>query len=145
MVPRLLAAFASLILFFLTTASDGGGAKEGAKKLEGTWLVQSASTDGKPIPAPGGKMVFAGDSVTVTDNGKDEKGFFTVDPSRKPATIDLSIPGLAQKGKQNSRTQRGIYELKGDTLRLCFAAFNKRPTEFSDKGQLLLVLKRKKS
>ena len=39
---------------------------------------------------------------------------------------------------------KAIYELDGDTLKLCLGPPDNRPTEFTDKDKALLVLKRKK-
>ena len=69
MVHRFLAAFASLTLLFLATVSDGGDAKEAAKKFEGTWLVQSASGLTFSLTGPNGYAAFtniSGSSSLVT-------------------------------------------------------------------------------
>jgi uncharacterized protein (TIGR03067 family) len=68
-----------------------------------------------------------------------EKGGFRLDPTKKPKQIDMSDAA------------RGIYELEGDTLKLCWdqrATTNGRPTKFAhdkDKDTVhYFVLKREK-
>jgi uncharacterized protein (TIGR03067 family) len=76
---------------------------------------------------------------------------FVVDPSKKPATIDLVFTDEKNKGEK----VLGIYALENDELKIClntkFRPSKKddpRPTEFATKsggpGRLLFVLKREK-
>jgi uncharacterized protein (TIGR03067 family) len=52
----------------------------------------------------------------------------TLDPSKKPRWLTMRYTGGANKGK----TYLGIYDLSGDTLRLCIISDGKtRPKEFS--------------
>jgi uncharacterized protein (TIGR03067 family) len=64
--------------------------------------------------------VYAGPQVML-------KARFKSDPSKSPKTVDYVNTAGANKGK----TQLGIYELKGDLLRVCMAApGSERPTRF---------------
>jgi uncharacterized protein (TIGR03067 family) len=123
------------------------------KALQGTWAFVSGELDGKTIPedqykqnAP--KLVLEGTKFVVRINTGDitQEAVCKVDPAKKPRTIDLTIVSGEFKGK----TQLGIYELKGDTLRFCFARPGKkpRPTAFTTKpnsGHKITVTKRVKS
>jgi uncharacterized protein (TIGR03067 family) len=65
-------------------------------------------------------LTFTGDkvrAVNVNTGGKEVELHhrFRLDPSRKPKTIDLTDPDDARK-----QAVLGLYELDGDTLRLCF-------------------------
>lgn len=119
------------------------------KKLEGTWVVTSATRDGKAW-VDLKEMTFAGKELTLKSKDGKEQGFpfeqrlpFKVDPTRTPKAIDLRI--LSAGGWFTSNVDiKGIYELDRDTLKLCLGAQDKRPTEFSDKGSSLIVLKRQK-
>jgi hypothetical protein len=55
--------------------------------------------------------------LTVDDGGKEVafQGHFKLDPSRKPKEIDVTELDGERKGKTTS----GLYEIDGDTLRLC--------------------------
>ncbi len=73
------------------------------------------------------------------------KAKITLDPSKKPKTIDYRMLEGFTKGK----TQLGIYELDGDTFRSCFSApGDPRPTDFTTKAgdrRTLSVWKRVKA
>ena len=55
---------------------------------------------------------------------------YTLDPSQTPKTIDYILTDGPDLGK----TQRGIYELDGDTVKFCFVPPGAdRPTDFTTK------------
>ncbi len=136
-----------LMALGLLTAS--GLAQEDAvqkemKRLQGTWAVESAVKDGKDFDRiKEDRLVIAGDRITVKSKDKDHGGTYKLDLSKKPAAIDF-MPEDA-----NEKTVQAIYELKGDTLKLCFAEPDtERPTEFkAEEGsrRILVILKRVKS
>ena len=129
---------------------DGaGGPKTGAKDLEllqGTWNVDTMEWGGKSLPKElmnGYKFVFAGNKLTWDAAiGVQSKGGkvmasdgtfpcdFKIDPGKEPKQIDITLH--LNKG---DRTLLGIYEIKGDTLKVCYFGSNtgKRPAEFSTK------------
>ena len=128
--------------------ADKPPAKEAnADKLEGTWQVVMFIKDGNEAPkeeAATIKLVFKGDSFTVIHREQKMTGKFAADPGQKPATLDIEVTEGADKGD----SQMGIYELDGDTLRVCTAHNGvARPTKFeSTAGSqcLLITLKRVK-
>jgi RNA polymerase sigma factor (sigma-70 family) len=91
--------------------------------IQGTWVFVSLRVGGKNQwnkDAPPKSLTFTGDKVrflAVNGDGK-EVAFhsgFKLDPSRKPKEIDMTDLDGELKGK----TTAGLYELDGDTLRLC--------------------------
>jgi uncharacterized protein (TIGR03067 family) len=124
-------------------------AREELNKLEGTWQVVSVETRRKARPAGevnGLKLVIKGDSSTFEKDGNRVvgKGKLSIDPGKKPKTIDIAVTG-APEDPRGTFTILGIYELDGDSLRMCWGG-PKRPTEFKttpDRGDLW-VLKRDK-
>jgi len=72
------------------------------------------------------------------------KAKFTIDPAKNPKQIDYAMTG----GPTTGKTQLGIYELEGDTVKFCFAAPGKdRPPDFTTKegsSRTLSVWKREK-
>jgi uncharacterized protein (TIGR03067 family) len=102
--------------------------------LQGEWVMVSGSADGYAMPdalLPQSKRVCKDDEVIVTVRGQlIMKAIFTIDPSRKPKTIDYQVGDGPTKGQK----QLGIYELDGDALKSCFGApGSERPTDFTSK------------
>jgi len=92
------------------------------------------------------KRVCKGDETTTTMGGQMFlKAKITLDPSKKPKTIDYQMTDGFTKGKK----QLGIYEVDGDTFKSCFGKPDaERPTDFTSKpgdGRTLSVWKREKS
>jgi uncharacterized protein (TIGR03067 family) len=126
------------------------GAQDAAKKemtrLEGEWSMVSGEIDGQALPEElrkGAKRVAKEGETIVTINGRlFLKAKFTIDPTKKPKTIDYTFTDGPTKGKK----QLGIYELDGDTVKFCFSAPDKdRPADFTAKegsGRTLSVWKR---
>jgi uncharacterized protein (TIGR03067 family) len=135
-----------------TTAwADKPAAKEGkdAKPatLDGTWQVTAFTKDGNEAPkeeADTMKLVISGDTFTVSHREEVVKGKFKTDATQKPATLDLEVTEGGDKGD----SQMAIYELDGDTLRVCTAHNGiPRPDKFEStagSGHILITLKRVK-
>ncbi|MDB6067732.1 MAG: hypothetical protein JWR26_3940 [Pedosphaera sp.] len=120
----------------MAVAGEDEAVKKTMAGLQGNWSMVSGERDGQPLPTAmlsGSKRVAEGDQVTVTIDGElFLKARFTIDPSKKPATIDYAVTDGIHKGK----TQLGIYELDGATVKFCFATPGKpRPTDFTTKPQ----------
>ena len=97
---------------------------------------------------------IVGGTLTVKDNnfaiktagGTELKGDLILDPAKTPKHINFAH----QDGPLKDKTWQGIYELKGDALKLCYAEADsdkERPSEFQTlkKSRLLLIeMKREK-
>jgi uncharacterized protein (TIGR03067 family) len=84
------------------------------------------------------KLVIKDDKYTVTVGEAVDKGTAKLNPKAKPKELDITGTDGPNKGK----TILAIYELDGDTLRICYDLTGKnRPTEFKTKEgtQLFLV------
>jgi hypothetical protein len=99
-------------------ADDPKDVRKELAKLQGTWQLVSAETDGKKAVA--------------------KEIPFRIDPTKQPKTVDDLLPG--------GQSILGMYELKGDTLRSCVAPAGKeRPTRFAAEagsGHTLRVFRR---
>lgn len=132
-----MAAFLALAIpaTYAKNAADDDDAAKAAKKIEGTYEVVSATRGGKPdekakdvesFTIKDGKIV-----IKSKDAGKEMIAKFTLDPSKKPAHIDLTPE---EAGKDT--TIKGIYEAKdtdkGLELSIAFARGEggERPKDF---------------
>ena len=132
-------ALVTLLCAFGLVVSGGTGTRAGGKadvekelkKFQGVWTVESLESGGKKIPADtfkGMTLTYEGDKYTVK-NGKEviQVGTQKVDPSKSPKTIDVTMT----EGPNKGAVMLGIYEINGDTLRVCFdTEGKKRPAEF---------------
>ena len=121
--------------------------KKEIKAFEGTWKWVSLEINGKEQPADlfkGSRLIITGDKFASTEGEETLHGTFKVDVAKKPMTVDVTFNDGPDKGK----TLQGIYELTGDTYKVCMGLpGKKRPTEFvtkPDSGHVLEVLKRQK-
>jgi uncharacterized protein (TIGR03067 family) len=101
-----------------------------AKAVQGSWTPARADLGGQPmadavlksisLKLDDGKYeVFVGD--------KPDKGTYTLDSTSQPKSVTIT----GTEGPNQGRTFPAIYELKGDTLRICYDLSGvKRPTEF---------------
>ena len=129
-------------------AAENEAVKKDLSQLQGEWSMVSGSADGQPVPdvmVKQMKRVCKGDETTTTRAGQlFFKAKITIDPSKKPKTIDYQMTDGFTKGQK----QLGIYEVEGDTFRSCFGKPGaERPTDFTSKpgdGRTLSVWKRNK-
>src|SRR6516225_4042626 len=99
--------------------------------LQGEWLSLKRESAGKSQILTRDslyyhKFKFEGDKVNYICGKTDDVGTFAIDSSKKPKRIDYTA--------STGFLMEGIYELSGDTLKLCFGNPNERPTEFKSKA-----------
>jgi uncharacterized protein (TIGR03067 family) len=127
----------------LLMAADNDDVKKELKALQGKWKVVSLEAGGNVLPkeaVPDFTFTVGADGKST---GKHPKGEYeatvTVDPRKKPKTID----NLHESGDQKGKKQYGIYKLEGDTLTVCItrpgAAEGDRPKDFATKDTANVV------
>jgi uncharacterized protein (TIGR03067 family) len=134
------------LAFLLAAAGDPPGSD--LEKLQGTWLLVAMENDGETVPAEefkDYKSVYEDNRLTLLAGDRvRRRGIITLEPSRKIKAINT----WDQDGPYADQTVPGIYELEGDTLKLCFARpGDERPKEFTTKtgtGFLCCVYKRQR-
>jgi uncharacterized protein (TIGR03067 family) len=148
-----IAACAATVLLTAAQADDKKPAGDAAK-LEGKWAAVKYVEDGEEADAVAKpeyskvRWVFKGDKVTLLAvvEGASLKGSFKLSQGAKHKTIDLEFP--APDGGKGKQASPGIYELDGDTLKVCYATGKaKRPEAFESKAgsvHVLAVFKRLK-
>lgn len=126
-------------------ADDTADVEKERKKFQGTWTIESVEAGGKKLPAEPFKemtVIFDGDKYVVKQGGTlVESAIMKLDPSRSPKSFDSTVT----EGPNKGAVILGIYELDGDTLRVCFdPQGKKRPTEFKgEPGSQTLVVHRR--
>jgi uncharacterized protein (TIGR03067 family) len=145
---RTLAIFLAAISgLLLQTHGRGDAPKEESKLLAGTWLPVEAELGGKKFTDEQLNTI----TLTLTDGKYTvkvgealDKGTYKIDPAVKPRAIDIT----GTEGPNKGRTFLCIYELTGDSLRVCYDLDGKnRPTEFKTEKNLsrfLVTYKREK-
>jgi uncharacterized protein (TIGR03067 family) len=118
-----------------------------ARRIQGVWKIVKMEINGADValPADEGRftVTIGADTITTgapTDNVIDYK----LGADQKPPTIDFT----PRSGPLKGQTHKGIYELDGDTLRLCNRVNPKeeRPAAMSSKDNgMILVLTRVKN
>jgi len=110
-------------------------------KLQGRWTLSTLEVNGAPA-TPAGAIVIEGDRFQVSGMGAEYAGTIETDDASKPKHIDLVFTEGPEAGNRN----RGIYELKDDTLRICLNMRGQaRPAAFESKpgsGNALEVFRR---
>lgn len=127
-----------LVLLFAGAALCAQPSEEEVKKemklFQGKWQATFAqSFDGQvqsEVEIDLTKIEIDGDKFTLKTGSLTVNGRFSVDPTKKIREIDVYF------GDSNDNPLKGIYEIKGDTRKSCFAMPGKdRPTEFKkEKG-----------
>jgi uncharacterized protein (TIGR03067 family) len=107
--------------------------------LDGNWQMVEGILSGDAFPAEFFKKVtlrIAGDKY-FSKAESDDEGTVKYIPNTKPSAIDIT----GTKGPNKGKTFPAIYELKGDTLVVCYDLSGKeRPKEFKSKPGTQLFL-----
>jgi uncharacterized protein (TIGR03067 family) len=143
-IRLLLLAVVPLVLI----AADKDAGKKEFPKLHGTWKVVAAEKDGKAFDAiKGGTLVIKDQNFAIkTASGTELKGDLALNVGKKPRTMAFAH----QEGPLQDKTWHAIYDLDGDTLKICYAELESGkdpPTQFKteqDSGFLLIILERHK-
>ncbi|MFO1512600.1 MAG: TIGR03067 domain-containing protein [Verrucomicrobiota bacterium] len=111
-------------------AAFAGPKADDTKDIQGTWLPVKAELSGKPMPEEFLKKIVSlkldSGKYVVTAESLD-KGTYTMDAAAKPRTIDIT----GTEGPNVGKKIPAIYELNGDTLRICYnLGGDTHPTEF---------------
>ena len=119
--------------------------EEELKRFEGTWRYETTVVEGLVLPdghLKDARLILQGDRFEMTDPMANYRGTFTVDPTSNPKTIEVRFT----EGPEAGKTSKGIYELEGDTYKVCIGlAGRERPKVFASEpgsGHALQVLRR---
>jgi len=133
---------------------DTDAVKREWKRLEGTWTVTKMDVEGRSLleKDKGVARMTVKDGKITSDAQGDEKldsSTISLDPSQNPKTI--TIPNFHGGDPKKGITLIGIYELKGNELKVCAQAVEtaklkerekERPKAFDSKRGVLVILRR---
>jgi uncharacterized protein (TIGR03067 family) len=142
MIGKLL--FLLSVGFLVLTPLQNHKSDEDSKMIEGAWIPVVAELGGTPLPEE-----YLKDTKLVLTDGRytyrNDQGTYKLIPAEKLKAMDIT----GAEGPNKGKTLLAIYELTGDTLRICYDLEGKtRPSEFATKAgtqQLLVSYKRAKS
>lgn len=134
----------------IETKSKPAKPKSVLEELQGTWITQTEwhwrQDNESRVDLVNEKWVISGETIRTfprpTERQKSDLGdfeertyLFRLGPDKTPKSIDLELP--------ERRKLLGIYEIDGDSLKIC-CGIRKRPTSFLDdpKNNSVLTLKR---
>jgi len=140
-------ALSVLALCFFAAEREPQNGKKDLDAMQGTWAMVALEVDGKPVPDEKIKdttLVVKGDKYITKVKGKEYETIITLDPGKKPKAIDM----VFTEGDKKDKALRGIYEIEGDTLKICrgLRPEQDRPTQFGTwpNTNLFLVTWKKK-
>ena len=117
------------------------------KAMIGKWKVEKAEMagmDATDFAKDVALEIGEGGKYTVLILGQKDAGTVTVDPTKKPAEMDIK----GAEGPNKGKTFRAIYKLDGDTLIICYElGGGDRPAKFETKEntqRMLATYKREK-
>jgi uncharacterized protein (TIGR03067 family) len=132
---------------FLLVGSLLGAADEGdkfdANKMVGTWTYVSSEKNGQKSDADSlkeGKVIITKDKITLEGSAGTFALKYKLDTTKKLVTIAMEMTEGAE-----GATAKGIIEVKGDELKLCYATSDEAPKKFEAKegsDHRLVILKR---
>jgi uncharacterized protein (TIGR03067 family) len=112
-----------------------------AKNLLGTWKAVKFESNGKPLEVNGPgqpildwSMEVGKEKVTVSAGGVDRPGTWTIDPKKKPKQITFTYITKVRL--------EGIYEIKGDEMKMTFKRGAELPQDFASAKGVVMTLKR---
>ena len=153
MLLRNLSVLTALVAFSVAIAEEPPAAnprEEEARKdlqeMQGTWKLDSFEDSKKAkVDVKKRTLFFGGELCLVRDGDKVvQVGVARLVTGKSPRRIDVVV----RKGQHEDSTMLGIYELKDDTLKVCFDPEGEgRPTEFAakaDTSRYVAVYKRAK-
>ena len=120
-------------------------AAEPLQKFAGKWVPVAVTMNGEAVEKDkldGVLLTIDGNKYTSKIGEKTDAGTISVDESKTPSTMNV----VRQKSDGDTATIPAIYEMKGDSLKICYAIGTQaRPTDFkseTDSGTLLVTYQR---
>ena len=132
--------FSLAIIVGLSCVALANADDKDSKALNGTWAPQSGEFAGAKFPdeiLKTLKLEIKDGKYTVTAGKETDKGTAKIDSSKKPKEMDV----VGTDGPNKGKTFPAIYELDGDTLKVCYDLSGKeRPKAFKTESGTMVFL-----
>jgi uncharacterized protein (TIGR03067 family) len=119
-----------IFVFAALFGAIGADKPDDVKAIEGNWRPVRAELGGQPVPETVLKTIrlrLEGGKYEASVAGEADRGTYTLSSSSNPRGMTVTGTDGPNKGK----TFPSIYDLDGDTLRICYdLSGTKRPTKF---------------
>jgi uncharacterized protein (TIGR03067 family) len=145
----LLSVTATVTLLAGVAWGGGEDAKKDLAKMQGKWVVVKHQAGGKDTPDEQTKMLnirlnIKDDKYVIyLGEGEAGKGWIKLDPSKKPAQLDIGVDS-GETGKK--QVMKAIYKWDGEDMVVVVSQpTDERPTEFktsADKGWTMITYRR---
>jgi uncharacterized protein (TIGR03067 family) len=120
--------------------ANGPAQADDKKEIEGVWMPVEAALGEQKLPEETLKTMrlkITGNQYEVVVGTMADRGNLKFDNKAKPRTMDI----IGTDGPNKGKTILGIFELTGDTMRICYnLKGEKRPTEFNTQGEAAFLL-----
>jgi len=128
------------LVFAASLGAFAADSPDDAKAVQGSWTPAKAELAGRPMTDDVLKTIslkLDNRRYEVFVGNKPDRGTYTIDSTTKPKSMTITGTG----GPNNGKTFPAIYELEGDTLRICYDLSGaKRPAEFKTSAGAKLYL-----
>ncbi len=125
--------FSAALVAISGLAFSAVGRADDLQAMAGRWTVESAEAGGHAVDSEDLKslvVTIEGDHYSLTTKDGPDGGTLKLDETKSPKTMDATDT----EGENIGKVIRAIYEIMGDTMRVCYALDGSaRPTEFATK------------
>jgi uncharacterized protein (TIGR03067 family) len=139
-VKRFAVPFAFVVVLSALASLQAQPGKDDAKKIQGIWVATEFEKDAIKRP-PQGQFKLKISAEAIEAVGMDDPTMYKLGAEKGLGTIDIT----PSRGPDKGKVIKGLYELKGDNLRICLPASpdSDRPREFTSRdGGGIIYLKR---
>ena len=140
-------AFLFMLYPFARADDEKKGDKFDAAKMVGTWTYESGEKNGEKLDKDhfkDSKVVVTKETITLEGPQGKFVIKYTLDTKKNPVGLSMT---MTESPFGAGAMAQGIVELKGDELKICYAAEGEAPKKFEAKegsNHHLFVLKRSK-